>query len=125
MKNIILLLFLIISKIVFSQEDIRGEFIPILENTNYSFLSQILKDKKIVLLGEQSHGDGATFEEKITLIKYLHENLGFNTIIFESGMYDNFKSYKDFISKKEKIDIFDNTIGGIWSDTQYFQELML
>ena len=125
MKNIILLLFLIISKIVFSQEDIRGEFIPILENTNYSFLSQILKDKKIVLLGEQSHGDGATFEEKITLIKYLHENLGFNTIIFESGMYDNFKSYKDFISKKEKIDIYDNAIGGIWSDTQYFQELML
>ncbi len=52
------------------------------------FLKEELKDVRIVGLGEQSHGDGATFEAKVRLIKYLHEYLGFNIIAFESSMYD-------------------------------------
>ena len=125
MKNIIPLLVLWFTNIIFSQADIKGKFIPISEIANYDFLAPILKDKKIVLLGEQSHGDGATFDEKVNLIKHLHEKLGFNTIVFESGMYDSYKANTDFISKKEKVTVFDQAIGNIWSDTQSFKELML
>ncbi|MGB5554717.1 MAG: hypothetical protein WBM83_08685, partial [Flavobacteriaceae bacterium] len=51
-----------------------------------------LKNSKIVLLGEQTHGDGAVFDKKVELIKALHEQLGFNIVVFESGMYDNYKA---------------------------------
>lgn len=50
-----------------------------------SFLKDILKDKKIVLLGEAGHGDGTTFEAKTRLIKYLHEDLHYNVLAFEGA----------------------------------------
>ncbi len=115
---------LLFSSYIFAQS-IGGTSYPITSNGSYDFLNTVLKNKKIVLLGEQSHGDGATFDEKVTLIKYLHEKLGFNSIVFESGMYDNYMAYKEFQSKKQKISVYDNAIGKIWSDTQSFKNLML
>ena len=124
MKYLHLIFILLISNLIFSQEEIKGQLFPISETANYDFLIPILKDKKVVLLGEQSHGDGATFDEKVTLIKYLHEELGFNTIAFESGLYDNYKAFKDFSSNNQKISIFNESIGSIWSDTKSIQNLI-
>ena len=45
---------------------------------DFSFLDELLEDKRIVLLGEQLHDDGTTFEVKSMIIKYLHDKLGFN-----------------------------------------------
>ncbi|ENI5460067.1 erythromycin esterase family protein [Flavobacterium psychrophilum] len=114
---------LLFSSYAFSQS-IKGSAYPINSNSNYYFLDNVLKGKKIVLLGEQSHGDGATFDEKVILIKYLHEKLGFNTIAFESGFYDNYKAFKDFSTKKEKISIFNESVFSLWSDTKSFQGLL-
>lgn len=58
-----------------------------------SELKKIFNDKSVVLLGEPSHFDGAIFNAKIDLIKYLHENLGFDVILFESGFYDVNQGY--------------------------------
>ena len=69
-------------------------------NNDYSFLKDILKEKKIVLLGEQTHGEGSVFEEKIDLIQYLHEELNYNIIAFESGLYDNYKALKEYSIKE-------------------------
>ncbi len=41
----------------------------------------------MVLLGEQHHGDGATFQAKTRLVKYLHEQKGFNVLVWESDVY--------------------------------------
>ena len=45
-------------------------------------------DSRIVLLTEPTHGDGPTFELKTRLVKYLHEQKGFDVLFIESGMYD-------------------------------------
>ncbi|MFU8691682.1 erythromycin esterase family protein [Rossellomorea sp. FS2] len=55
---------------------------------DYSFLDHHIKDKRIVLLGESSHGVGDYFSAKIDIIHYLHKNHGFNVVVLESGLLE-------------------------------------
>lgn len=60
-------------------------------DTNYTdiaFLYDILKEKRIVVLGEQTHFDAKTFTMKGRIIKYLHEKLGYDVVLYEAGLYD-------------------------------------
>lgn len=56
------------------------------ENGNWDPLLEQVKNKRIVLLGEQNHGSKEIFISRNDLIKSLHEKLDFNVIIFESGI---------------------------------------
>ncbi|SHI49940.1 Erythromycin esterase homolog [Flavobacterium terrae] len=116
--------FLFFSNFLYSQKQKEDKFFRINVNKEYVFLDTILKDKKMVLLGEQSHGDGVVFDEKVELIKYLHEHLGYNTIAFESGLYDNYKAYKEYLKDVSKISMYDESVFGIWSDTKSFHNLI-
>lgn len=51
-------------------------------------LKKVLKGVRIVQLGESSHGDGETQRAKARLVRFLHEEMGFNVLAFESGMYE-------------------------------------
>lgn len=64
----------------------------ILRTDDLSFLKEELKGKTIVMLGESLHADGTTFSSKTEIVKYLCDTLGFNTLLFEAGLYD----MKDF-----------------------------
>jgi erythromycin esterase-like protein len=57
-------------------------------NDDFSFLAHELQNKRIVVLGEQSHWDGTTFVMKEKIISYLHENLDFDVVLYEAGLYD-------------------------------------
>ncbi len=45
-------------------------------------------DARIVMLGEPSHGAGAAFAAKARLVRLLHERLGFDVLVWESGLID-------------------------------------
>jgi len=94
------------------------------DKNDYSFLNEVLKNKRIVLLGEQTHGDGATFDEKVNIIKYLNQRLGYNSIVFESGLYENYKAWKLYSDKKANSSIYNGSIYALWSHTQSFQKLL-
>jgi hypothetical protein len=96
-------------------------------NEDYSdlqFLKETLKDKKIVLLGEQSHGEGATFAAKVRLVKFLHQELGFDIISFESGLYDNYKTFQLVHDFNVKDSPLKESIYRIWSETKEFEPLL-
>lgn len=49
----------------------------------FEFLKSLLQNKEVVCLGESLHGVREYSEVKFLLIKYLHEELGFNILAFE------------------------------------------
>ena len=54
--------------------------------SDLDFLPQELAGKRIVQLGESSHGTAEFSAVKVRVIKYLHERLGYNVIAFESSI---------------------------------------
>lgn len=56
--------------------------------SDLTFLKKVLADKKILLIGEQTHYDASTFLAKTRLIQFLHQEMGFDHILFEGGFYD-------------------------------------
>nr|WP_206774726.1 erythromycin esterase family protein [Bacillus cereus group sp. N8] len=51
-----------------------------------SFLKETVQDKRIVVLGESTHGAKEMNQSKIRMIKYLHEEMGYDVIAFETGL---------------------------------------
>ncbi|PSL47331.1 erythromycin esterase [Chitinophaga niastensis] len=56
--------------------------------TDLKAIKNAIGNARIVLLGEQTHGEGSTFQAKTRLIKFLHQEMGFEVLAFESGLYD-------------------------------------
>lgn len=95
-------------------------------DTNYEdlvFLDEELDDAEIVMLGEQTHGDGSTFLAKTRMIKYLHEHLGYNILVFESGLMDAYRVWEMIKLGADSVEVFDFGIFPVWSGSEQVQPL--
>jgi len=51
-------------------------------------LAAAIGGSRVVQLGEPSHNAGTCFAAKVRLVTFLHQRLGFDVLVWESGIYD-------------------------------------
>jgi len=91
--------------------------------TDLDFLQGEFMGVDIVMLGEQSHGDGSTFLAKTRLIKYLHEEMGFSVLVFESGLMDMYRTWTKIEEGADSLSVFNYGVFPIWANSKQVQEL--
>ncbi|MFC4635833.1 erythromycin esterase family protein [Dokdonia ponticola] len=62
---------------------------------DFSQLKEVLKNKRIIALGESSHGLGKYYEMKSELAIFLHKEMGFEVLAMEGGLGDINLAYVD------------------------------
>jgi erythromycin esterase-like protein len=92
-------------------------------------MNRVVKDLcgvDVAVLGEPGHhGDGRAVEFKVKLVQRLVDECHFDTVLFESPIYD-FLNFNDRIRNKQTVDIsmIADAVGGMWSMDAEFQPLL-
>ncbi|HEX8907035.1 MAG TPA: erythromycin esterase family protein, partial [Longimicrobiaceae bacterium] len=81
------------------------------------FLAPLLAGKRIVQLGESGHGVAEFDQAKVRLIRYLHEELGYDVIAFESSLYDCWSANRNQASLIATT-LMKHCIFGVWYASQ-------
>ncbi len=63
--------------------------------SDFAQLKEVRQEKRIVALGESSHGLGAYYDMKSALAIYLHKEMGFEVLAMEGGLGDINLAYAD------------------------------
>jgi erythromycin esterase len=77
-----------------------------------SFLDTLLQGKRIVLLGESSHGTEQYSQTKFELIRYLHDKLGYKVLLFEAPM--SACSYLNMATDTAAGELLRNSVQSLW-----------
>lgn len=72
-------------------------------------------DARIVMLGEPSHGSGSAFVAKVRLIELLHDRLGFDVLVWESGIIDLKRTEAGLRGALDPVEAAQRGILKIWS----------
>lgn len=78
-------------------------------------LKPLLHDKRIVFLGESSHGVAEFNLAKTRLIQFLHQEMGYNVLAFESGLGNTSLAYGKAGQQSAEQTMKDSIFGVWWS----------
>ncbi|UWX58856.1 erythromycin esterase family protein [Chryseobacterium oranimense] len=117
----------LLSEVLRYRHPIESVSIEYQGDSDLRILNSVLRDNKVLLLGENTHYDGATTQAKSRLIKYLHENLNYNIVLYEAGQYDSWIMNKEMNNPDMKVPA-DSTAGlglfWFWWGTREAKPLM-
>ncbi|MEB2281875.1 erythromycin esterase family protein [Lysinibacillus xylanilyticus] len=94
-------------------ETVGQQNIPSTKFEDLEMLKPLLHDKRIVFLGESSHGAAEFSLAKTRLIQFLHQEMGYNVLAFESGM-GNAMNAQGQIDKQTAQQTMKDAIFGVW-----------
>ncbi len=94
-------------------EPASSQKIPSNKFEDLAMLKPLLHDKRIVFLGESSHGVAQFNLAKTRLIQFLHQEMGYNVLAFESGLGDVMNA-QGKIDKQAALQKMKDAIFGVW-----------
>jgi erythromycin esterase len=78
------------------------------------FLKDVIGDRRLVQLGESGHGVAQFDSAKARIVKFFHEQMGFDVIAFESSMYECFVADRN-AGALSAADFLNSSIFAVWS----------
>ncbi len=86
-------------------------------------LGAAIGEARIVMLGEQTRADGATMRAKARLVRYLHEALGFDVLVFESGVYEMHEAWDGIAAGRDASAALRDAVAASWRAADELQPL--
>ena len=78
-------------------------------------LKAAIGDSTMVLMGELTHGDAEALALKVRLVKYLHQRLNFDVLVWESGLFDCEEMNEALAGAQPVADVARMGVFGHWS----------
>ncbi|MBM0106914.1 erythromycin esterase family protein [Steroidobacter sp. S1-65] len=79
---------------------------------------------EVVQLGEPGHGAGNSFAAKVRLIKFLHQRMGFDVLVWESGMHGMRLADAAMRGESDAVSAAQRGIFTIWSNAEEVRPLL-
>lgn len=85
--------------------------------SDLQFLKPLIGTKRVVQLGESAHGTAEFSSVKTRLIKFLHQEMGFEVVAFESGLFDCFRA-NERMDTRSGAQAMRACTAGVWNTTE-------
>ncbi|MBI3669178.1 MAG: erythromycin esterase family protein [Acidobacteria bacterium] len=92
--------------------------------SDLAFLREQLRGVRVVLLGESDHGNGADLKAKTRLVKFLHREMGFDVLAFESGLFGTAAAWRALRTQAQPRDAFLQGVFRVWGWSEQVQPLI-